>query len=163
MVLSWEDLTTWDRQTFYFPNQTTESMFTENLHTLPSLTPSQLLLGVSCLCFNDFKPKKGFLAAKPRKLSVMSLMAIPRTHMGSGNSMGTWEEGSEKGGQRFLLRLWMYFPAHQPRVTDFFSLRCRIQKKGANSCECVFVASEARSCQGLWFGCRSIFSSIVSA
>lgn len=110
--------------------------------------------------------KKRFLEAKQKNLSIMSLMGIPRTGVwGVGGHVGG--EIREKGGQRSLQRPQMHFPAGQPRVTDFFSLRYRIQKEGAKPWECVFVASEARSCQGLWFGCGmsngSLFSSIISA
>lgn len=68
------------------------------------------------------------------------------------------------GGHGCIFQL---VPAGQPRVTDFSSLRCRIQKKGANPCECVFVAFKARSCQDRWFGCGmssgSTFASIIAA
>lgn len=61
-------------------------------------------------------------------------------------------ETEEMISDMFSAVAWMHFPAAQLRVTDFFSLRCRIQEKGAKPYECVFVASETRSCQDLWFG-----------
>lgn len=45
----------------------------------------------------------------------------------------------EKGGQRSLQRPQMPFPAGQPRVTDFFSCRYRIQKRRSQTLRMSFL------------------------
>ena len=128
---------------------------------------SQVIKGNPLSWFKSFRKKKKkttrFLEAKQKKLPVLPFPGIPRTHMWGYTREGNWGKGGPaQPGQTAQL-----LPAGQPCVTDCLSLRCRIHKKGAKPCECVFVASEARSCQDLWFGCGmssgSTFSSITCA